>query len=71
MQAFVRSQNPGVMDAAIKQWAPIDLQKLPWTGEFQVPPIKNEDFYDFELKLPTTEPVLLEWRIAIRVQSGA
>jgi predicted esterase len=70
IQAFVRSQNPGVMDAPIKQWGPIDLQKLPWTGEFQVPPIKNEDFYDFELKLPTTAPVLLEWRVAIRVQSG-
>ncbi len=69
-QAFLKSVEPGELYAPIKKWEPIDLQKLPWTGEFQVPPIRNENFYGFELKLATTAPVLLEGQVAIRLQSG-
>jgi pimeloyl-ACP methyl ester carboxylesterase len=70
VQAFLKSQEPGELYAPVKKWDPIDLQKLPWTGEFQVPAIKNENFYGFELKFPTTAPVMLQGEVTIRLQSG-
>ncbi len=68
--AFMSGMTPGELNIQVKQWDPIDLQKLPWTGEFQVPPIKKENFYYLEVRLPTTEPVLLKSSVKIRLQAG-